>query len=403
MHPRGLRSLLLSLALAAAAHAQNTFFGPIDTRLHVDGSTSSPAVLNPITLPEAQRLGLNAAPGDKLWAGELALPKGGRLRYRVVVVRSTGGNDLLYIDEHLTGHFERIAFQAADKQADPRLKSMAATVVDLPEPLFPTCFMRVWLLRDGIPSPAREDQLIVAYTSLPFVQGQAILPGRELTVGFQYDFDTHSVSLTHGREWIDLKGDDSFDILRAHGTVPVFKIGNRTLHVTSVDLQSHQFVVASTSVAANRRIPLTIGTQLPDFTYTDFGGRPRHLSDVKGRYVLLDFWATWCPSCMADLPRLKQTYATFHPQGLEILGMDGDESAEKAQIVMQQKGLTWPQARYDSELVEDRFQISQWPTLVLIDLSKGQRTIVSIGQPDYLPLDGDHLAATLTTLLAQEP
>jgi hypothetical protein len=83
--------------------------------------------------------------------------------------------------------------------------------------------------------------------------------------------------------------------------------------------------------------------------------------------------------------------------------MNGDESAEKPQAMVQQKGLPWPQARYDQDLIENRFQISQWPTLVLIDLSGGQRTIVSSGRPDHLPLDGDHLAATLTTLLANNP
>jgi thiol-disulfide isomerase/thioredoxin len=173
--------------------------------------------------------------------------------------------------------------------------------------------------------------------------------------------------------------------------------------VQSVDLKPGRFVLASVSAAADRRIPLTIGAQLPDFTFADFSGTPRHLSDVKGRYVLLDFWATWCAPCMADLPKLKEMYTTFHPQGLEILGIDGDESSEKPQDVVQQKDLTWPQARYDQDLVENRFQISQWPTLVLIDLTGGQRTIVSIGEPDHLPLDGDHLAATLTTLLANNP
>jgi thiol-disulfide isomerase/thioredoxin len=167
----------------------------------------------------------------------------------------------------------------------------------------------------------------------------------------------------------------------------------------SIDLASGQFVLQSVPASADTRIPLTVGTQLPDFAFTDFGGTARHLSDLKGRYILLDFWATWCAPCMADLPKLKQTYTAFHSQGLEILGIDGDESPDKAQSVVQQKGLAWPQARYDADLIENRFQISQWPTLVLIDQ---HRTILSIGEPDHLPLDGDHLAATVTTLLAQK-
>jgi thiol-disulfide isomerase/thioredoxin len=165
--------------------------------------------------------------------------------------------------------------------------------------------------------------------------------------------------------------------------------------VASVDLKARQFALASVSATADTRIPLDVGAHLPDFTFTDFGGTRRQLPDLKGRYVLLDFWATWCSPCMADLPKLKESYTAFHPKGFEILGIDGYESPDRPQSVIQQKGLTWPQARYDADLIENRFQISQWP-------SGGQRTIVSIGRPDHLPLDGDHLAATLTTLLAQK-
>jgi thiol-disulfide isomerase/thioredoxin len=415
------RLAALLLLLPLAAHAQNTFFGALDTNLHVDAHTSSPAILDPISAEDAQNLGVETVPGDKLFTGDLAFPKGGSLHYKTVVLRHPDGTDLLYLDRNRNGRFEpaeRSSFRAIGSQELPSqrtpsedpLKSTVSTTVDLPGTLFPTCPMQVWLFRDGIPTPAHADQLAVLYTSLPIVQGQAVLPGRSLLVRFEYDPDTQSISLTEGREWVDRNGDGQFDMtpgsgefLRAHGTAPVFNIGNRTLHVTSVDLQSHRFVLASVSAAADRRIPLTIGAQLPDFTYTDFSGRPRHLSDVKARYVLLDFWATWCAPCMADLPRLKQAYANFHPQGLEILGMNGDESAAKPLAVVQQQNLPWPQARYDADLIEDRFQISVWPTLILIDLSKGQRTILSIGQPDHLPLDGDHLAPTLTTLLAQKP
>jgi thiol-disulfide isomerase/thioredoxin len=412
MHPRRLRALLLSLALAAAAHAQNTFFGPLDTKLHVDVRISSPAILDPISVEDANKLGVLPALRDWLFSGELALPKRGQLHYRVMVQRGVDG-DFLYIDKDRSGHFERserIPFHSSAKPSDERLQSSAEFDVNLPGQLFPTCPMQVWLIRDGIPTPARPDQLAVVYTSLPFVEGQAVLPGRPLSVRFEYDPDTQSVSLTDGREWIDLNGDGQFDMtpgsgefLHAHGTAPIFDIGKRTLQVQSVDLKAHRFVLVSVSLAADRRIPLTIGAQLPDFTFADFSGTPRHLSDVKGRFVLLDFWATWCAPCMADLPKLKQAYADFHPQGLEILGMNGDESAEKAQAVILQKDLAWPQARYDQDLMENRFQISQWPTLVLIDLSGGQRTIVSLGRPDHLPLDGDHLAATLKTLLANSP
>jgi thiol-disulfide isomerase/thioredoxin len=191
----------------------------------------------------------------------------------------------------------------------------------------------------------------------------------------------------------------SGESLRPQGGPPVFRIGERTLQVQSIDLADGTFTLASLDAAADRRIPLTIGAQLPDFVFTDYSGARHHLSDVKARLVLLDFWATWCAPCMADMPKLQQAYTTFRDHGFEILGMNGDHSPDAPAQVIRTKGLSWPEAQYDKSLIEDQFQISQWPTRVLIDQN---RTILSIGKPDHLPLDGDHLPATLSALLAKK-
>jgi hypothetical protein len=166
---------------------------------------------------------------DKLWASELAFPKRGQLHYRMIVQRGANGH-FLYIDKDRSGHFERserIPFQISAKPSDERLQNSAGFNVDLPGTLFSTSPMQVWLIRDGIRTPARPDQLAVVYTSLPFVEGKATLPDRTVSFRFEYDPDNQSVSLTDGREWIDLNGDGQFDMtpgsaefLHAHGTPP---------------------------------------------------------------------------------------------------------------------------------------------------------------------------------------
>jgi thiol-disulfide isomerase/thioredoxin len=406
------RSILLMLVAFVSVgwmQAQVQFTGKLDPGLHLDPMLMGPVMFNPISANDAKLLRVSVKPGDKIFTGELALPKGGALHYKTMIVRSSDGADVLYVDANQDGHFgpnERIPFRLPAKVV-PHLKSVAAFDVDLPTGPFHTCPMVVWLVNDDVPSPARPGQLAVGYDPTPFVQGQVQLPKRTLMVRFQYDFNTQGVSLVDGREWLDINGDGKFDMtpgsgefLRARGSAPVFQVGNLTLQVQSVDLKDNRFVVRSVAASAYHRIHLAVGSVIPDFEFTDFSGARQHLSDVKGRFILLNFWATWCVPCMEDLPILKKTYAEFHGQGFEILGMNDDQTPEKPESVVRQLGISWPQAQFDKNLIEDRFQISQWPTMILID---EHRTILSMGEANHLPLDGEHLPTTLTAVMGKRP
>ncbi|HEV2135602.1 MAG TPA: hypothetical protein VGR47_15310 [Terracidiphilus sp.] len=216
----------------------------------------SKAVFSPIRIEEASQLGVAADAGDKIYSGELSLPDGGQVRniYKAVVVRSPSGNDVLYVDENRDGRFEaneRISFLPVVDPKFSRLKDLASFSVDLPPGgAFRTCPMDVALARNDAVASAKPPQIVVEYTSAPFVQGYATLTDRRLSVRFQYDFEIGGVSVNYGYEWLDLNGDGKFDMspgspefLHGNGSSPAFQVDGMTLQVESVLLSRDQFVL----------------------------------------------------------------------------------------------------------------------------------------------------------------
>ncbi len=88
-----------------------------------------------------------------------------------------------------------------------------------------------------------------------------------------------------------------------------------------------------------------IGKIAPAFTQNDTSGNPVQLADFKGKYVLLDFWASWCAPCRRENPNLVKSYAKYQKDGFEILGVSMDKASDKAKWLkaIQDDGLTWKQ------------------------------------------------------------
>lgn len=74
-----------------------------------------------------------------------------------------------------------------------------------------------------------------------------------------------------------------------------------------------------------RERALNIGNLFPDFEQNDTAGKPFKLSSLRGKYVLVDFWASWCSPCRAENPNLKKAYEKYQPKGFEIIGVSEDD------------------------------------------------------------------------------
>ena len=115
-----------------------------------------------------------------------------------------------------------------------------------------------------------------------------------------------------------------------------------------------------------------IGFLAKDFAGTDIGsGRPVNSRDFDGKYILLDFWGTWCAPCIQILDDIKQMHEGLDKNKIQVIGICYDNSKPKAAEFIKRKGITWTQLfdpRANSTICKD-FGISEFPSFVLIDPS----------------------------------
>ena len=137
---------------------------------------------------------------------------------------------------------------------------------------------------------------------------------------------------------------------------------------TELDRTENTFTQVMKGVAARKAVKndtITIGSQVPELGLKDLHGNVLELKSLRGKYVELDFWGSWCTWCIKGFPKLKEYYKKYKDR-LEIVGIDCNDTAEKWAAAVKKHNVPWLHVRSEDGIAEQKFRVQGYPYKVLI-------------------------------------
>jgi peroxiredoxin len=136
-----------------------------------------------------------------------------------------------------------------------------------------------------------------------------------------------------------------------------------------------------------------VGQPAPAFALEDTAGRTVRLADLRGKVVLVNFWATWCAPCRTEMPEIEQVYREHRARGFEVVAIDVQEGPAEVQGFMSELGLTFPALLDRDGSASRAYRARALPSSFLVD-RQGVVRYLKIG-----PLTTDSLGAEVNKLL----
>ena len=164
------------------------------------------------------------------------------------------------------------------------------------------------------------------------------------------------------------KADTLYEKLANH---PKYRTGRYAVTARQLleqDKTQRKGELSSSSGASPRSSPSQfVNKPAPDFQVMDIRGEELSLEQYRGQVVLLDFWATWCQPCIAEMPNVKQTYETHRNRKFQIIGISLDSSMAPLTAYIQGEGIEWRQYLDSSGRISSLYNVRAIPSTFLID------------------------------------
>ena len=132
----------------------------------------------------------------------------------------------------------------------------------------------------------------------------------------------------------------------------------------------------------------------PAFTTEDAAGNRVESGSYRGKLVVLNFWATWCPPCRLEMPSMERLYREFRDKGLEVVAVNFMETPEQVKAFAEEQKLSYPMLLDRRAEIAERYGVMRLPVTVLIG-RKGEVIAKAIGFKDWYKDDIRELVAAL--------
>jgi thiol-disulfide isomerase/thioredoxin len=396
--------LLILQGSTSASQKEIQYTGKLDEQLTTDRATS-PVKCTVATAEDKSKLPSSVSKDDQVFVSELKWLHYKKPGHKLFLIQNARKPSYIFVDLDQNGNFssdEQFSFSAVENAKD----SEGEVVIHFAMPYSPYKKYPVRLQLNKADQEQKKNGVRHIFRSfVTFTTGSVEVQGRKYLVRYEVNSETGKASGRDGYLGMDSNGDGKIDMsfvssesTYARDEAVVFRVGEHFLSTKSVDCERGIFILKEHPASDYKRIELQLGLEIPDFAFTDFSGKARKLSEFRGKFLLLDFWGTWCGPCVNEIPNLKLAYEKYQSQGFEILGMDQDKELDQVKKFAAERGITWTNATTESinELIEQRFRITAFPTTILLD-PKGK--IISLGRKEQLPLKGKELLNTLEKLL----
>ncbi len=157
-------------------------------------------------------------------------------------------------------------------------------------------------------------------------------------------------------------------------------------------------VVLMLAVSSSFAHAVDVGQPAPALVVKELGGQTFNLAALRGKVVVVSFWAAWCPPCRKEMPALNAFYQQYHRKGLDVIGLSADRPRDRSDVIKAMQSFNYPAAMLDDAMVNGFGVPGALPTTYVIDARGNVRAKLT---PEEKPVTEETLAAIVLPLLPE--